>query len=141
MSVINQLLSKAMSTPSEEEAVACLKMARKKGNVFDGDAVPSTYNGHTAKYWYDKAATYYNIAKKKQEPQVVGLSITQQQQLYNMYTNAEKERAAIHAETVHLRSQIKQLKQKLEMKKKEYIFAGIFFGIMIAFAPALVLTI
>jgi hypothetical protein len=33
----NQLLSKALSTDSEDEAISCLKMARKKGLKLEGD--------------------------------------------------------------------------------------------------------
>ena len=33
----NQILSKALSTESEDEAIACLKMARKKGLKLEGD--------------------------------------------------------------------------------------------------------
>lgn len=33
----NKLLSKALSTDSEDEAIACLKMARKKGLKFEED--------------------------------------------------------------------------------------------------------
>jgi flagellar biosynthesis chaperone FliJ len=33
----NQILSKALSTESEDEAISCLKMARKKGLKLDGD--------------------------------------------------------------------------------------------------------
>jgi hypothetical protein len=33
----NQLLSKALSTDSEDEAIACLKMARKKGLKLEED--------------------------------------------------------------------------------------------------------
>ncbi len=32
MSKVNQLLAKAMSTSSEDEAIACLRMARKQGS-------------------------------------------------------------------------------------------------------------
>lgn len=138
MSVINQLLSKAMSTSSDEEAIACLKMARKKGNVFDVGGT-STYNGHTAEYWYEKAATYYNVAKKKQEPQV-GLSAAQQQQLYNMYKNSESENVKLYEKAAELRSENKKLKQQLEAKKNEYL-AGTFFGLMVAMIPAVILAI
>lgn len=34
----NQLLSKALSTGSEDEAIACLKMVRKKGLKLEEDA-------------------------------------------------------------------------------------------------------
>ena len=33
----NQILSKALSTESEDEAISCLKMARKKGLKLEGD--------------------------------------------------------------------------------------------------------
>lgn len=138
MSVINQLLSKAMSTASDEEAISCLKMARKKGNVFDAIGT-STYNGHTAEYWYEKAATYYNIAKKNQEQKGV-LSVSQQQQLYKMYKNAETEKANLYEETSKLRTETNKLKQQLEEKSKEYV-AGTFFGLMLAIIPAVILAI
>lgn len=37
----NQLMSKALSTTSEDEAVACLKMARKKGLKIETTAAPT----------------------------------------------------------------------------------------------------
>lgn len=62
MSNINQLLAKAMSTASEDEAMSCLRMARKKGKTLDAE-VGSDYNGHDAKYWYEKAASFYTTIK------------------------------------------------------------------------------
>jgi len=62
MSNINQLLTKALSTTSEDEAVSCLRMARKKGKTLDTE-VGGDYNGHDAKYWYEKAASFYEEAK------------------------------------------------------------------------------
>lgn len=61
MSQIDQLLAKALSTTSEEEAIACLRMARKKGGKYAPTSKPkpiytiSTYGGHTAKEWRDAA--------------------------------------------------------------------------------------
>lgn len=40
----NQLLSKALSTESEGEAIACLKMARKKGLKLDVDITKGYYD-------------------------------------------------------------------------------------------------
>lgn len=40
----DQLLSKAMSTDSEDEAIACLRMARKKGLKIDAIASPVNKN-------------------------------------------------------------------------------------------------
>lgn len=41
----NQLLSKALSTDSEDEAIACLKMARKKGLKLEEDTSKGYYEG------------------------------------------------------------------------------------------------
>lgn len=68
MSTTDQLIAKAMSTTSEDEAIACLRMARKKGGKvtqsFGQKSEEVTYNGHTAKYWYEKALAYYNYHKQ-----------------------------------------------------------------------------
>lgn len=40
----NQLLSKALSTESEDEAIACLKMARKKGLKLEEDITSGYYD-------------------------------------------------------------------------------------------------
>lgn len=137
MSIINQLLSKAMSTTSDDEAIACLKMARKKGNVLDV-GVASTHNGHTAEYWYQKAATYYEAAKSKQE--YVGLSAAQQKQLYGMYVNLKDERAELYRQVSELRSENYKLEQKALKDKKSYM-SGLIFGVIATILPALVIAI
>lgn len=74
MTHIDQLLAKALSTTSEEEAIACLRMARKKGTTTTSTAKPaastsstSTYGGYTAKEWRDATvrvrAEYDKLAK------------------------------------------------------------------------------
>ena len=45
----NQLIAKALSTESEDEAVACLKMARKKGLKIDGSTITSEVEQEWAK--------------------------------------------------------------------------------------------
>lgn len=72
--MIDQLLAKALSTSSEEEAMSCLRMARKKNagkttNVnVEGAGFPSKstgeYNGRSAKYWYDKALGLYHTNQR-----------------------------------------------------------------------------
>lgn len=68
MSQINQLLSKALSTQSEEEAIACLKMARKKngGETFNvgGEAKSGKY---TLEEWERLARKYHRVAKTIQK--------------------------------------------------------------------------
>jgi hypothetical protein len=108
MSNINQLLAKALSTTSEDEAMACLRMARKKGGRLENSSVPAEHNGHDAKYWYEKAAMYYTKAKEKSE----GLTPTQQQQLWNMYKNESESVLRLRSEKQQLEREINQLKSK-----------------------------
>ena len=54
MTQIEQLLAKAISTDSEEEAIACLRMARKQGKSF---TAASSYKGKTAEQWYESFTT------------------------------------------------------------------------------------
>lgn len=69
---VDQLLAKALSTSSEDEAISCLRMARKKNNGkttnvnIKGDTAhkSGTYNGQSAEYWYVKARGYYNELKR-----------------------------------------------------------------------------
>jgi hypothetical protein len=46
----NQLLSKALSTDSEDEAISCLKMARKKGLKLEGNINNRYYEGKLKDY-------------------------------------------------------------------------------------------
>lgn len=54
MAQIEQLLAKAMSTDSEDEAIACLRMARKQGKSFEPTG---SYKGKTAQEWYKSLDT------------------------------------------------------------------------------------
>ena len=66
MSKVNQLLEKAISTSSEEEAVSCLRMARKhhKGGSVSVSA-NSTSDGKSAQYWKEQAHRYFNLAQER----------------------------------------------------------------------------
>lgn len=73
MSKVNQLLSKAMSTTSEDEAIACLRMARKSGlissvNVSASSSDDGRYRNRTAEEWYVVAADLF-FTKKEAERQ------------------------------------------------------------------------
>lgn len=105
---INQLLSKALSTASEEEAMACLRMARKKGGRLDDSSAPSEYNGHDAKYWYDKAYRWYHEAKKHSD----GLSQEQQKHLFRMYESEKESVYRLRREKAALESEIRKLKDR-----------------------------
>lgn len=57
MSQVDKLLAKALSTDSEDEAIACLRMARKQGKPSNQESSDdsTTYAGKSAKHWYDSA--------------------------------------------------------------------------------------
>ena len=110
MSNINQLLAKAMSTTSEEEAMSCLRMARKKGKTLDGDITSSDYNGHGAKYWYEKAVQYYNKTKEKNDGLIAVAA--QQKHLWDMYKSEEESVTRLLREKVLLQREINELKNK-----------------------------
>lgn len=109
MSNVNQLLMKAMSTTSEEEAMSCLRMARRKSNSFDSVASTSSeYNGHGAKYWYDKAVLYYNRAKEDSNR----LTAEQERQLWNMYKQADSNVARLAQEKNILERKLRDMELK-----------------------------
>jgi len=108
MSNINQLLAKALSTTSEDEAMACLRMARKKGGRLEDSSASSEYNGHSAKYWYDKAAMYYTKAKEKYD----GLTLDQQKHLFRMYESERDDAIKLRRERRTLDEEIRKLKSQ-----------------------------
>lgn len=106
MGNVKQLLVKALSTTSEEEAMACLRMARKKGGRLEDSSASSEYNGHGAKYWYDKAAMYYTKAKENSD----GLNLEQQRHLWNMYRNESAVASQLRTDKYNLQEEIRILK-------------------------------
>lgn len=105
MGNINQLLAKAMSTASEDEAVACLRMARKKGKTLDAE-VSGDYNGHDAKYWYEKAAAFYKTIKETGD--TLEAVKTYRRMYHAEALITQKQREAIHK----LQSQVNGLTNK-----------------------------
>lgn len=82
MTQIDQLLAKALSTTSEEEAIACLRMARKKGSTYATSSIKpafntSSYGGYSAKEWRDAAA------QLRQEYDRVVTSYIKLREMYN----------------------------------------------------------
>lgn len=143
MKTIDQLLAKAMSTSSEDEAIACLRMARKKGgnteptNSSSGEDV---YNGHNAKYWYEKANVYYQKLKQKPEkPAGGGLSLEQQSILLKMYENAEKQRVIAQENLYRTQTSLNQTKQLLEKSKEGKTFDLFIFGVILVVGVSIAL--
>jgi hypothetical protein len=106
MSNVNQLLSKALSTTSEDEAMACLRMARKKGGRIEESTSSGDYNGHDAKYWYDKAAVWYTQAKKTKENSAT---------LHKWYKQEETENNRLRVKAASLERENEKLKLKKEL--------------------------
>lgn len=109
MNKIDQLLAKAMSTQSEEEALACLKMARKHGNTYTGNlgensnvkqepkkdnSTSHLHKGHSASYWFDRAEYYYKTWHNS-----LAMSKTQNDD----YLKVLKERNSIKNENIKLK--------------------------------------
>lgn len=80
MSKVNQLLEKAISTASEEEAISCLRMARKHSK---GEPVSVTASKaddtKSVQYWKEQAHRYFNLA---QERDALALRLARQQADY-----------------------------------------------------------
>ena len=74
----NQLLSKALSTESEDEAIACLKMARKKGLKLDGDINKGYSEGELKHYARVISALEGDISDK------LRLNTIQRKEIYHL---------------------------------------------------------
>ena len=96
---INQLLAKALSTTSEDEAMTCLRMARKRGGKLEDSSAPAEYNGHDAKYWYE----LYHQANAQSDR----MTQEQQKHLYRMYQNEVERVARLRREKHALESEIR----------------------------------
>lgn len=109
MSAVNQLLAKALSTTSEEEAMSCLRMARKKTSTFDSPvsvSTPTEYKGHDAKYWYDKASYYYTELKHNRSD----LTMEQAKRLWRMYHNETEVSKKLVQDKIELELEIRKMK-------------------------------
>lgn len=100
---VNQILAKALSTSSEEEAIACLRMARKKGGMVEGQE--DTYNHHTAKHWYQKAYDYHKIAKERTE---------EVKDYYAMYARERDKARELEKDVEFLKTKLENIKGKLD---------------------------
>lgn len=110
MSKVNQLLEKAISTASEEEAISCLRMARKhsKGEpVLVTDSSPSEVKN--SQYWKEQAHRYFNLA---QERDALAIRLARQQADYlGRYHTALAENTKLRREvnTTKTRSMVYQI--------------------------------
>ena len=115
MSAVDQLLAKALSTTSEDEAVACLRMARKKGGKLSGgDESTSEYNGHSAQYWYDKAFALYTESKKMHTQDDM-------RKVYEQYHHVSIQNSNLRSKNYDLDRQISKLQVKLSSAKQSLL--------------------
>lgn len=101
MSKVNQLLEKAISTPSEEEAISCLRMARKHGR---SEAVSVSNTPNREEYWKVQANKYFELAQRasanatKSSNSAMHFMVEMQKaQLERNRAVAEKNAAELHA--------------------------------------------
>jgi hypothetical protein len=98
MSTVDQLLAKAMSTPSEDEAIACLRMARKRG------IQPSVQPTHDIAYWKKKATEYYDAAISIQK--TCRSAIASQELWKKHYQDAVRDRNLLKKEKDQLKNKL-----------------------------------
>ncbi len=70
MTKVNQLLEKALSTQSEEEAISCLRLARKRHTgeaVSIKDTESPAVQRSKEEYWRDQANKYFRIASERDQ--------------------------------------------------------------------------
>ncbi len=136
MSTTDQLIAKAMSTTSEDEAIACLRMARKKGGKvtqsFETKVEDTTYNGHTAKYWYEKALAYYNYHKQNANSADLQTLKYMYDRLKYMYDSLSTEHRSLMSKNYSLQKQVRDLKSSNYMMK---VVAGGTFAMFMAILP------
>lgn len=131
MDTVNQLLSKAMSTTSEEEAVSCLMMARRKSNSLPSP-VSAEYNGKNAEYWYHKANTLY--LKLKEETSRHKLHYTSSTDYAPENIKLRRELIELKTANITLETEKNQLIQRVknaEGQKLAGMFKGAFLTLLI----------
>jgi hypothetical protein len=98
---VNHLLTKALSTESMDEAISCLRMARKKNK--DKGTVKTNAGG---KDWKSLAEKYYRIAKDRD---------TGMNEYYS---------AAVYYRSLYLGALRENDRLRSELKKKRYQISG-----------------
>jgi hypothetical protein len=86
----NQLLSKALSTDSEDEAIACLKMVRKKGLKLEED---------TSKGYYERKLKDHNITVSMLEGDIresLRLNTLQRKEIYHLEDKLHHTKNTLH---------------------------------------------
>ncbi len=63
MTKVNQLLEKALSTQSEEEAISCLRLARKRHDGGAVDVKSSVAEQSKELYWREQAEKYFRVSQ------------------------------------------------------------------------------
>lgn len=63
MTKVNQLLEKALSTQSEEEAISCLRLARKRHTGDTVSVKPTAAEQSKELYWREQAEKYFRVAQ------------------------------------------------------------------------------
>lgn len=137
MSTVNQLLSKAMSTTSEDEAIACLRMARKRENAGNIDAqVDDKHKDKSAEYWYKKAELYYKKAKEAADK--LNAATSHVQVIIASLRASNTTNAVLSNKNENLRREVDKLKKDIREKDAKLSIAG--FAIIVLFIALIIMT-
>ena len=92
----NQLLSKALSTESEDEAISCLKMARKKGLKLEEDLSKGYYDRKLKEYEHTVASLEKYILDK------LRLNTNQRKEIHRLECSLEDKRDKLYTYYTYL---------------------------------------
>lgn len=101
MTKVNQLLEKALSTQSEEEAISCLRLARKRHT---GEAVsvkPTVAEQSKELYWREQAEKYFLMAQGYDKQATISRRLAAE--YIDKYLDESKRSQKLHSENSGLR--------------------------------------
>jgi nitrogen fixation/metabolism regulation signal transduction histidine kinase len=101
MTKVNQLLEKALSTQSEEEAISCLRLARKRHTGEAVDVRSSAAEQSKELYWREQAEKYFRIAQGYDKQAAVGRRLAAE--YLDKYMEESKRSQKLHSENSVLR--------------------------------------
>lgn len=132
MSKVDQLLAKALSTTSEDEAIACLRMARKQPSAEKSSANPDTNVD-----WYANAVHYYKLSKDLQYN--LNKARSSHEFTYKQMTEFNSMYYSAYNDCVKLRIEIRNLKSWYRTRDTIIVMTLVIAAIAAMFAVAVVL--
>jgi len=101
MTKVNQLLEKALSTQSEEEAISCLRLARKRHTGEAVDVKPTAAQQSKELYWREVAEKYLRMAQGYDNQAAIHRRLAAE--YLDKYMDESKRSQKLHSENSGLR--------------------------------------